>query len=229
MVRRMTRGASIFAFFIIALLASLDGQKPEAAVSEPTFRTKVDLLSVAVRVTDRKDNEIHGLTADRFSLYEDGILQKISLFAAEQEPVSLGILLDVSSSMASTGKLDHAKDALSRLIGAMRPEDEMFYLRFHRKVDKMVDFTSDPDRIRSVIAKTGATQDGTSLYDAVASALCHMRNARRHRRVLLVVTDGADNFSRDAMKGDLIQGCRPARSLILAGNDLFHLRCFIAG
>jgi Ca-activated chloride channel family protein len=181
---------------MIAFLASLDGQKPD----EPTFRTKVDLLSVAVRVTDRKDNEIHGLTADRFSLYEDGTLQKISLFAAEEEPVSLGILLDVSSSMTATGKLDHAKEALSRLIGTMRPEDEMFYLRFHRKVEKTVDFTSDPDRIRSAIAKTGATQDGTSLYDAVARALCYMRSARRHRRVLLVVTDGADQHSHRSLE-----------------------------
>jgi len=198
--RSMTRGAGILAFIMIALLASLDGQKPEVAVSEPTFRTKVDLLSVAVRVTDRKDNEVHGITADRFSLYEDGVLQKISLFAAEEEPVSLGILLDVSSSMATTGKLDHAKDALFRLIGTMRPEDEMFYLRFHRKVEKVVDFTSDTDRIRAAIAKTGATQDGTSLYDAVASALCYMRNARRHRRVLLVVTDGADQHSHRSLE-----------------------------
>ena len=104
-------GASILALIMIAPLPSLDGQQRELAGSEPTFRTEGDLLSVAVRVTDRKDNEIHGLTADRFSLYEDGILQKISFFAAEEEPVSLGILLDVSSSMASTGKLDHAKDA----------------------------------------------------------------------------------------------------------------------
>ncbi|MBI2680571.1 MAG: hypothetical protein HYX25_06130 [Candidatus Solibacter usitatus] len=131
MLRSMTRGSGILAFFIIAILANLDGQKPD----EPTFRAKVDLLSVAVRVTDCKDNEIHGLTAERFSLYENGIPQKISAFAAEEEPVSMGILLDVSSSMAATGKLDHAKDALSRLIGAMRPEDEMFYLRFHRKIE----------------------------------------------------------------------------------------------
>ncbi len=197
---RITRSASILVLVMIAPLSALNGQQPEVAGSEPTFRTKVDLLSVAVRVTDRKDNEMHGLTADRFSLYEDGILQKISLFAAEEEPVSLGILLDVSSSMASTGKLDHAKEALARLIGTMRPEDEMFYLRFHRKVEKIVDFTRDPDRIRLAIAKTGATQDGTSLYDAVARALCYMRSARRHRRVLVVVTDGADQHSHRSLE-----------------------------
>ena len=198
--RGLTRGVTLLVLLAIAPLPTVDGQKPGVASSESTFRTKVDLLSVAVRVTDRKDNEIHGLTADRFSLYEDGLLQKISFFAAEEEPVSLGILLDVSSSMASTGKLDHAKDALSRLIGTMRPEDEMFYLRFHRKVDRVVDFTSDPDRIRSAIAKTGATQDGTSLYDAVARALCYMRSARRHRRALLVVTDGADQHSHRSLE-----------------------------
>ena len=43
--------------------------------------------------------------------------------------------------MAASGKLDQAKDALSHLVSTMRPDDEMFYLRFHRQVDKIVDFT----------------------------------------------------------------------------------------
>ncbi len=196
----MTRGACVLALIMIAPLPRLESQKPQVAGSEATFRTDVDVLSVAVRVTDRKDNEIHGLTADRFSLFEDGILQKISFFASEEEPVSLGILLDVSSSMASTGKLDHAKDALSPLIRAIRPEDEMFYLRFHRQVERIVDFTSDQRSIVSAIAKTGATQDGTSLYDAVARALCYMRSAHHHRRALLVVTDGADQHSHRSLE-----------------------------
>jgi len=196
----MARAAAILALFMLAPIVGLDAQKPEAAGSAATFRADVDLASVSVRVTDRKDNEIHGLTADRFALYENGLPQKISFFAAEEEPVSLGILLDVSSSMASTGKLDNAKEALSRLIGAMRPEDEMFYLRFHRQVDKIVDFTSDPHRILQAIAKTGVTQDGTSLYDAVARALCYMRGAHRRKRALLVVTDGADQHSHRSLE-----------------------------
>ena len=198
--RDMPRAAIILALILIATAPRLDGQKPEVAGSVPTFRTEVDLLSVAVRVTDRKDNEIHGLTADQFSLYEDSIRQKISFFDAEDESVSLGILLDVSGSMEATGKLDHAKDALSRLLGTMRPEDEMFYLRFHRQVDEIVDFTHDPQRILSAISETGATQDGTSLYDAVARALCTMRTARHHRQALLVVTDGADQNSHRSLK-----------------------------
>ena len=196
----MVRAARILAVIVIASLPGSDAQTPEVAPLKPTFRTEVDLLSVDVRVTNRKDNEIHGLTASRFSLYEDGVPQKISFFAAEEESVSLGILLDVSSSMSSTGKLDHAKDALSHLIGAMRPDDEMFYLQFHRQLDKIVDFTSDPRRILSAIAQTSATQDGTALYDAVGRALCYMRSAHRHRQALLVITDGADQHSHRSLE-----------------------------
>jgi len=150
-------------------------------------------------VTDRNGNEIHGLTADRFKLYEDGVLQKISFFAEEDEPISLGILLDVSSSMDSTGKLEEAKKALAQLAGAVRPRDETFYLEFHREVDKIVDFTSDPQRIVQAIAKARVRQDGTSLYDAIARSLCYMRSAQHHRRALVVITDGADQNSHRSL------------------------------
>jgi VWFA-related protein len=181
----------------------LHAQKPAVSGSEYTLRTEVDLLSVAVRVTDRNDNEIHGLTANQFSLYEDGIPQKISFFEAADEPVSLGVLLDVSGSMGATGKLDEAKSALSRLISTMRPADETFYMRFHLHVDKVVDFTSDMHRVLSAISETAATENSTSLYDAIARGLCYMRNARHHRQALLVVTDGTDQNSHRSLE-DLI-------------------------
>jgi len=198
----MYPGALLLAFALTAPFP-LNAQKPEASAPVTTIRTEVDLLSLAVRVTDRKDNEIHGLRADQFKLYEDGIPQKIAFFDAGDEPVSLGILLDVSGSMEATGKLDLAKASLSRLLATMRPADEMFHLRFSRQVEKVVDFTSDPQRILAAISATHVTKDGTSLYDAIASALCYMRNARHHKRALLVLTDGADQNSHRSLE-DLV-------------------------
>jgi len=185
---------------MIAPLPHLDAQKAQVPGSEYTLRTEVDLLSVAVRVTDRNDNEIHGLTANQFSLYEDGIPQKISFFEAADEPVSLGVLLDVSGSMGATGKLDEAKSALSQIISTMRPADETFYMRFHLQVDKVVGFTSDTHRVLSAISETAATENSTSLYDAIAGGLCYMRNARHHRQALLVITDGADQNSHRSLQ-----------------------------
>jgi Ca-activated chloride channel family protein len=199
----MPRIAIALSLIVIASLSRLDAQRPEVSDSTPTFHAEVNLLSLSVRVTDHKENEIHGLSAAQFSLYENGVSQKISFFDAEDEPVSLGILLDVSGSMRSTGKLDRAKDALSHLISTARPDDELFYLRFQRQVDRVVDFTSDRQRVLSAISETRATQDGTSLYDAVAEALCYMQRARHHKQALLVVTDGADQNSHRSLD-DLI-------------------------
>jgi len=89
--RNMGRVALILTLFMLAPHPRLDAQKPTAQRSEFTLRSETDLLSIAVRVTDRNDNEIHGLSADQFSLYEDGKPQKISFFDAESEPVSLGL------------------------------------------------------------------------------------------------------------------------------------------
>jgi hypothetical protein len=85
----------------------------------------------------------------------------------------------------------------------MRPADEILYLRFHVKVDEAVDFTSDSHRILSAISQTTATENGTSLYDAIAKALCSMRKAHYHRQALLVVTDGTDENSHRSL-GDLV-------------------------
>jgi Ca-activated chloride channel family protein len=163
--------------------------------TEFTIHAEVDLRSIAVRVTDRKDNEIHGLIADQFSLFENGVRQKIAFFDAEEQPVSVGILLDVSGSMGESGKLDEAKRVLPRLISDVPHEDEMFLLRFHEKVDEAVGFTTDHSRILSALSASTATRYTTRLYDAVAMALCYMRGASHRRRALLIITDGADQES----------------------------------
>ena len=201
--RNMRRCALILALLMLAAHPCLDAQKPAIQRSEFTVRSEVDLLSIAVRVTDRNDNEIHGLTANQFSLYEDGKRQKLEFFDAEDEPVSLGILLDVSGSMGQSGKLEQAKAALARVIRTMRPDDEMFYLRFHVEVDKVADFTGDSSGILSAISQTVATENSTSLYDAIARALCYMRKARHRRQALVVVTDGTDQHSHRSLE-DLI-------------------------
>jgi hypothetical protein len=74
--RRPKRLSLRSAIVLIAFLSSSDTRPPQAAGQELTLRSEVDLVSVAVRVTDRKDNGIQGLTANQFSLYEDGKAQR---------------------------------------------------------------------------------------------------------------------------------------------------------
>jgi Ca-activated chloride channel family protein len=194
-------------------------QEPPTADNIPTFGSTVDLVSLAVRVSDRKDNEVPDLTAAQFSVYENGALQKIEFFSAEQQPISLGILLDVSSSMANGGKLDEAKRALTTLVNAGHPENEWLFLRFHREVETAVGFTHDREQVLAAISNTRPEPEGTSLYDAVAKALCMMKTAQHLRQALIVITDGADQHSHRTLQ-ELIPIVQAAHA------QLFMIGCF---
>ena len=182
----MVQRAVIFAY----LLA------PIALSQTATFKADVSLLSVSVRVTDSRGRGVGGLPLSTFTLLEDNVPQHISFFAAETQPVSLGILLDTSSSMRAGGKLEHAKAALRELIAAGHPDDELFYMEFGSKLGDIVELTGDPRRFFTVVSSAAAARSGTALYDAVAVALCRLRNARNMRQALIVITDGADQDSR---------------------------------
>src|SRR2546422_9275441 len=71
-------------FSLFAILAAVQG--PESQGKKPNkdsesgrqaLRVDVNLVTVAVRATDRKSHDVHGLTADDFSIYEEGKLQKL--------------------------------------------------------------------------------------------------------------------------------------------------------
>ena len=178
----------------LALL--LMSSAPALAQSEvPVFKVETNLQSIAVRVTDRQGNDVHGLSAEDFTLLENGRSQKIAFFGVDYEPLSLTILIDSSSSMESGGKLDRARTVFGPLIRGNHPEDEVSLLPFTDQVGRIQPLTSaqrlDPPRAR-VAMRAG----GTALYDALASALCHMRSARHPRQTIVVITDGADQHSR---------------------------------
>src|SRR5947207_9278213 len=136
-----------------------------------TFKADVNLLSVGVRVTDSRGHDVGGLPVSSFTLLEDNVPQRIALFAAEKQPVSLGILLDTSSSMRAGRKIEHAKAALRELISASHPDDELFYMEFGNKLGAIVELTGDPQQFSTVVSHAAAARSGTELYDAVAVAL----------------------------------------------------------
>src|SRR5579863_1036858 len=99
-------------------------------VPQDTLQVKVSLVNVGVRVTDSKGRNITGLKAQDFTVFDDGTAQKIEFFSSEEQPVTMGILLDHSFSMAANAKLDRAKEAAQALVRATRTGSEYFYVQF---------------------------------------------------------------------------------------------------
>ena len=166
-----------------------------AQSQEPVFRADVNLQSLAVQVTDKQGAEVHGLSAADFAILEDGHPQKIAFFGAENQPISLLILLDSSSSMRSSRKLAGAWSLLGPLTHANLPEDEIFLAPFTDLVGAF-ERLSAAGRASPPAVNMAAMGGGTAIYDALAAGLCHMRSARNVRQAVVVITDGSDQHSR---------------------------------
>jgi len=171
---------------VVALLLLLAAQE--------TLRVNVSLVTVGVQVTDWLGRDVRGLKVENFSIFDNGVPQKIESFSDEEQPITLGILLDRSDSMSYNAKLDRAKEAAVALVRSARDGSEYFYLPFDDHVKLQADLTSDPHQIETAIAGT-TLGGGTALYDAVLEGLSRSATAHQPRQVLVIISDGADQHS----------------------------------
>jgi VWFA-related protein len=148
-------------------------------------------------VTDNKGRPFSGLKPGDFRVYEDGRLQDVTLFQAEDVPASVGLIIDNSGSMA-----DKRRDVILAALTfarASNSEDEMFIVSFNENVSlglpPTIGFTNDYNQIRSALLQT-APAGLTALYDALAMGIEHLKTGARDRKALVVLSDGGDNASR---------------------------------
>ena len=165
------------------------------AQSPVVFKADSNLQSLAVQVTDRRGHGVRGLTASDFTVLEDGRPQKIAFFGAEDQPISLAILLDSSGSMESSRKLERARALLGPLIRGNQGEDEISLIPFTDRIGPFLPLTPE-QRLNPPLVHLPSARGGTALYDALATALCHLRTARNMRQAVVVITDGSDQHSR---------------------------------
>jgi VWFA-related protein len=163
-------------------------------VLQDTLKIKVNLVTVGVRVTDSRGRDVPGLKAENFSMFDDGILQKVEFFSNEEQSVTLGILLDRSFSMGYNAKLDRAKEAAHALVRAAREGSEFFFFAFDNLVPASPEVTTDRQRIESAIEQTGLG-GGTSLYDAILRGISLYNRSQVPRQALVIISDGADQHS----------------------------------
>ena len=180
---------------LVAVLAAAALLLPVSAqdVSEPTFKVDVKLVNVYVTVTDQQGAPIGDLTKSDFSLAEDGVPQKISVFSKESQlPLSIVLAVDTSSSTRKDIRLE--LEAARRFIHSIiRPQDAVSLYAFASDVNEMVTFTSKLHQIDSAINQV-QVGGATSLYDAIYLASKALMK-REGRKVLVLITDGGDTSS----------------------------------
>ena len=171
-------------------VGELDAQRTSTA---PTFQTSSQMVLVPVTVTDHYGKTIESLKAQDFNIFDNQKPQEIVTFANEDVPCSVGLVLDISGSMQKT--LSAAKAIADAFFGTANPDDEFLLLTASTQPEAMPKFTANIEALEENIgfAKPGGF---TALIDTVYLGLSRMKEARRPRRALLILSDGMDNHSR---------------------------------
>lgn len=195
--RNRNMGAAVFLATLLAASASLPLRALSTQESGPVISTSVNLVVLPVTVTDRKGEFVQGLDAANFRIDEDGRPQQIEVFRHEDTPVTAGLLVDHSGSMAT--KMGQVIQGAMAFVQASNPQDREFVVNFSDTVTfglpADVDFTGDIQKLEAAVLNTPASGQ-TALYDALIAALKRLEKDSSDKRVLLLVSDGGDNASK---------------------------------
>ena len=151
------------------------------------------LVTIPVRVLDRKNRFITGLKQEDFQVLEDNVPQEIAYFNNEAQPFTVALVLDMSYS--TTFKISEIQSAAISFIDQLRPEDKVLVISFDEEVHMLCEATSDRARIYRAIRSTKIAT-GTSIYDAVAMTMNDRMRTIKGRKAIVLFTDGVDTTSR---------------------------------
>jgi VWFA-related protein len=198
----MCRSAAIAALALLVCAPSAaEPRQTSSQTAKPTFRSAVDLVSVAAVVRDRRGRFARGLTKEDFVVEEGGTRREILEFRADDNaPVRVALLFDVSGSMRLSSRVEEARQAARHLLSALRLDtaaDEAAVFSFDMNLQSLQPFTSSAGAIENALSRV-EPYGQTSLYDAIAQTAQRVGQPRpgdTHRRAVVVFTDGVDTSS----------------------------------
>jgi len=187
----------------IAALVSLIMLFQQAATPQTQPRPQ----KVVLNINDNAGRFILNVRAEDLTIEEDGVQQKITSFIQDVDtPISLGILIDKSTSMRLPLYVQGRERVPAAILAAngiaravvklMKPQDEFLLMTFDEKVQVKQNFTQDRKKIEDALYKMNVVGDGTHLYDSVLNAMDRMKKAKYRRRALLVITDAYDTSGK---------------------------------
>lgn len=177
--------------------------KPADDDEYEVFRISSNLVVVPVSVTDAVGQPVLGLKADEFRLQEEGREQQIAQIGNPEEvPLEIALLIDVSGSINSSFEFE--KEAAARFLKqVLKPADRATIFVIDRTpLLRQISANADV-AARGLLNLQPATDKGpTAFFDTVVDAARYLgeKTPPRHRRVVLAITDGADNFSEKIKK-----------------------------
>lgn len=196
-----------FQFVFLFLAAAIFAQTPKPTptpipTNEVVDTSKVFEVRLPVTVKGKKDALVSGLQRGDFAVFEDGVQQEVTFFSDEKTnpPVYVGVLMDTSES--TKGKMLFSKEAARNFIYTVTRlrKDKAAFMTFDHEVRLVQDFTDKLDLLDKAVDKINKFGSQTALYDAVWEFSDQKLRNAPGRRVIVIITDGDDTFSRAELR-----------------------------
>jgi Ca-activated chloride channel family protein len=197
-MRRRASSLSVAACGVVLSFVVMKAQEQvPAAQDEQVFKAGAELVVLHVNVFDGHSDAVPELPQSAFTVFEDGKPQDISFFGAGDVPVTVGLVIDNSTSMLTERAVVIA--GTNAFAESSHPEDEMFSIVFNEHVRRglpnTVAFTTNRMLLQTSLQRY-PPGGKTALYDAIIEALDHLDRGTYQKHVLVVLSDGGDNASR---------------------------------
>lgn len=177
--------------FLIVILTLAAFISIQAQEEDDVIKVESSLVVLNATITDIDGNPVTGLQRNRFSVFEDGVEQKIEFFSAEETPFAAVILLDTSGSMEERVSMSRA--AAIRFLLGLRASDMAAIYRFDSKVARVQDFSESRDVDQTIFDLKSAGM--TVLNDAIVKAAEELSKRTEKRRAIIILSDGEDTKS----------------------------------
>jgi Ca-activated chloride channel family protein len=185
--------------------------KPQLQLDEP-IKLGTTLVQVPVVVSEPGGRYVTDMREQEFTLYEDGVKQRIALFGSIEEPFNVALLLDSSGSTAE--QLSLIKQAALAFVDNLRPQDRVMVVSFNDSVQVLCDLTGDRKTLANAI---DSIQSGefTQVYEAVYTAVWERLHDRPGRKAVIVFTDGIDTASSEIVEEDTFDAVIESEDIIV--------------
>lgn len=221
-MHRISKKSLVTALLALLLVLGVWAQQPARQLPPPppeppaegelTFSTGTRLVVLYCGVFDRRGRMVTDLERSAFKVFENNVEQSIRIFRQEDVPLSLGIIIDNSGSMR--GKRSSVESAAVHLVKSSRRNDEVFVVNFNDEAYLDVPFTPDVAKLEEGVARIDS-RGGTALRDAVSMSLDHLKaEGKRDKKVLLLISDGADTASVSSTAEKLIEKTQKSGVLV---------------
>src|SRR6266849_6774463 len=199
----LARLALLVSFVSLAGLAQ--AQKPKPSPTPPrdedqeSITTFIRRVRLPITVVDKKGQFVPGLTRNDFLIFEDKVAQQVETFSddlGETLPLYVVVLMDTSPSTAGKLKFEQ-QSAMNFIHTVVRPRrDRVLFATFDNEINLRQDFTDKLDLLDKAVDGVKGLGSQTALFDAVWQFCDEKLRSVAGRRVMVIVTDGEDTYSR---------------------------------